>query len=216
MRIVTGLVAVTVILAAATGATAQTGTRAGTPANAPRIYIGALIGPNFAFDSDVELGGSKRNADYEPGGAFSLFGGYAFGNGLRLEGEVAIRGNEFDHLDGSNLSGDLLSLAFMANGFYDIDTGSAFVPYLGVGIGFAVAETDNVRSGGGLIVDDTTAAFAYQFGGGLAYMLTPRLALVGDLRFFGTTDLEMRAAGGGDFTATYFNADLLFGLRFGF
>ncbi len=213
---VTGLIAVAVFLAAATGATAQTRTRTGTWTDTPRIYIGALIGPNFAFDSDVELGGNKRNADYEPGVAFSMFGGYALGNGLRLEGEIAIRGNEFDHLDGSNLNGDLLSLAFMANGFYDFDTGSAFVPYLGLGIGVAVVEADNVRSGGSRIVDDTAAGFAYQFAGGLAYMLTPRLALVGDLRFFGTTDLEMRAAGGGDYDTSYFNVDLLFGLRFGF
>lgn len=68
------------------------------------------------------------------------------------------------------LTGDFQALTFKVNGFYDIDLGFAWKPYVGGGIGLTKVSVD-VSSGttGNLLVDDSETVFSYQVGGGVGY-----------------------------------------------
>lgn len=204
MRIVIGSVAAAFWLMAATGASAQ------------QFYIGLQGGPNFAADSNLKQGGASGTLEYLPGGMLSLHAGYGFAFGLRLEGEFALRANEVDNLDGLDVDGTVSSAAFMTNLFYDFNTGTKFVPYVGAGIGFATVVADDIEAFGIPLVDDSDTKVAFQAGGGFAYKFTPHVALTSDLRFFGTSDLEFTDSSNTDFTATYFNTSWTVGVRFSF
>ena len=68
------------------------------------------------------------------------------------------------------LTGDFQALTFKVNGFYDIDLGFAWKPYVGGGIGVTKVSVD-VSSGttGNVLVDDSETVFSYQVGGGVGY-----------------------------------------------
>lgn len=68
------------------------------------------------------------------------------------------------------LTGDFQALTFKVNGFYDIDLGFAWKPYVGGGIGLTKVSVD-VSSGttGNVLVDDSETVFSYQVGGGVGY-----------------------------------------------
>lgn len=68
------------------------------------------------------------------------------------------------------LTGDFQALTFKVNGFYDIDLGFAWKPYVGGGIGVTKVSVD-VSSGttGDLLVDDNATVFSYQVGAGVGY-----------------------------------------------
>ena len=150
---------------------------------------------------DIE---STYDLGFEAGGAL----GYAFEQ-FRIEGEVTYRQNAVDELTVTrdaafglptglvvDPDGEVTSLAFMANGFYDFDTGSPLRPYLGGGIGFASIEAD-VTAGGVQLVDENTGVLAYQAMAGVSYEISDGLAVFGGYRFFGTQDPGLTDAAGG-------------------
>lgn len=150
------------------------------------------------------------------------FAGYRFGNGFRGEIELAFRQNDLDQITlndpfgvligipvagSAPVSGDLSSLAVMVNGYYDIATSSALVPYLGLGIGLASVTLDSSD----LLVDDSDTVFAFQARAGLSLAVTPTFALFGGYTFFVTTDPTIA---GTDLEYRSHNFEI--GARFGF
>ena len=88
-------------------------------------------------------------------------------------------------------------MAIMANGFFDLDTGTPFVPFIGIGVG-AVNLSVKLFDG----PDDTTAnfegsgwGFAYQANVGVAYEIVDAVALTLGYKFFGTLETEVTDAG---------------------
>ena len=110
-------------------------------------YVEGAGGVNWMEDMDfaIEDPGDPDevfSTEYDTGFAVSGRVGYAFGNGFRVDGEVAYRQNDFDtiNIDGESVGspvydGDVSSWAFMLNGLYDISTGTSLTPYVGVGVG---------------------------------------------------------------------------------
>lgn len=183
----------------------------------PGFYVGLGGGANFAADSDLEGGGiTNTEAGFETGPAVVGTLGYAYGNGFRTEIEVGYRQNDVDSMRGiANATGDTTAWNFMVNALYDFDTGTAFTPYVGAGVGAALVDYDGVAIAGATVDDDDTQ-FAYQGIAGVAYGLSDNLDLFVDYRYLATSDLSLTTRAGAGFDADFQNHTVLAGLRFSF
>ncbi len=139
--------------------------------------------------------------------------GYAWRT-LRLEGEVSWSRLGVDELKlgkSANLQvdvewgGDVSALGLMANGWYDIDTGTRWVPYFGGGLGAARVETglgatgtitdlddDEVTRHDGRITTSKDWVFAYQIGAGVGYRVSDAAVVQLGYRFLGTSEGDFR------------------------
>jgi opacity protein-like surface antigen len=143
-------------------------------------------------------GNADRGSDYDldNGGVVGLGGGYGFGNGLRLEGDLRYRGFDAGGVSGGALGapsyadGTVTSTTLMTNLAYDfVLQGSKLRPYLKGGIGAAwnEAEADVLRpgrtAGWGVYSARTDTRFAWSLGAGLAYPIDERLSLTADYQY---------------------------------
>jgi len=126
---------------------------------------------------------------YDVGWAAGAQVGYAFG-GPRVEFEYNHRYNgasTISTLNGTQgATGSLTFNAYMVNVLYDIDTGSKWVPYGGLGLGVADVSANaihsanpNVTSG---FLDGSTTSFAAQFVFGVEYQASSKVGLFLDWR----------------------------------
>jgi outer membrane protein OmpA-like peptidoglycan-associated protein len=105
------------------------------------------------------------------------------------------------------------------NGFYDLNTGTPFTPYIGGGIGvgfFHASLTGNTPAGHAITAysgSDTT--FAYQGIAGVSYALSPNLSLTADYRYLATTDATIKS-GGNKWNVENANHILSAGVRWSF
>ncbi len=156
----------------------------------PKLWYVA-IGAGGAWYQDVDFG-TGANASMSPG--FTLNG--AFGRYIddirviRLEGEVLYDRSNIGDLSGVSASGTVSNGAVMFNAIYDIRFDSPWVPYLGGGLGYAIVDFDNFSSGGVTLLDDSAAAFAWQFKGGVAYEFSPSWVINVGYRYYQTDNLE--------------------------
>jgi OOP family OmpA-OmpF porin len=221
------------------------------------LYIAAGAGVNWLQDADLSatgqladqlrLSGRGTTADirFNTGYVALISLGYGFGNGVRAEIEGSFRENEVDSIRGFGgtvqAGGRARTYAVMANALYDFDLGLnfggvSFLPYIGVGAGYAWREFDNVGAtvapfgavpGGRVTSDGTDGRFAYQAIVGASVPLTayvPGLAFTAEYRFFGTLEHDIDTqSGGGSFTinrggtrSENYNHSILLGVRYAF
>ena len=104
-------------------------------------YVAGGLGASFVNDIDAKQAGLTLTTKLDTGimatGAF----GRSFGN-FRAEGELTYNTNDVSALSvpgvgGIAANGDVSTLAFMVNGYYDFSTNSKWKPYIGGGIGGA-------------------------------------------------------------------------------
>lgn len=167
-------------------------------------YIGAGALVSQQLDSDSELNGVTNQIEFNPGWGVLGNGGYAWGNGIRTEGEIAYRSSSVDSIDGTgsaaNDGGRFNNLSFMGNLLYDFNTGTRFTPYVGAGLGTSLVKADNVRTVNFQTLDSRRMEFAYQAIGGVSYWLDNNWSAGVDYRYFRTneakfkTNLNSRAA----------------------
>lgn len=181
-----------------------------------RPYVGVATGVAILEDSTLSDSTGSVNISYNPGFVLNGTGGYEFGNGLRVEGEVNFRRAEMDRVSVGNLGAALNSTAWsigmMANGYYDFRNSSAVTPYLGAGIGFINVNVDEGSINGIRVwtkADDTV--FAYQVAVGAALDMSKQAALDIGYRYFGTDDPRFGAVKG-----TYASHNIMLGLRYRF
>ena len=100
-----------------------------------------------------------------------------------------------DDRRGVNVVADdtLTILALTANAWYDLDTGTAWTPYIGIGVG---ATNLSVQLSEGTDDDDryfdgTGWGFAYQAGVGVAFEVLNGFSLTAGYQFFGTLETEV-------------------------
>jgi len=127
--------------------------------------------------------------------------GYELPMGVRLEGEVTYRQNNISSIFGpiglgAAPSGNVHSLALMANALYDFMPNNRFTPYLGFGLGAANDSVSNVTLLGVTSNSANTWQFAYQGIAGVKYAATPQISVALDFRYFGTTTPSYGIAGG--------------------
>ena len=143
---------------------------------------------------------------------FRMAAGYRI-FGFRPEAEVSyrqLRLSDFEYTSFSGLqgvaldalnesivveSGTLKMLGVMANVWYDIDTGSEFMPYLGVGVGVGQVTLDSRSHAklGGVSIrqvfpESSASAFAFQAGAGVGYDVGAGVNVSLGYRLYGTTE----------------------------
>ena len=183
-------------------------------AAADSFYAGLHGGLSFTHQTDVtEPVPFYIDIAFEPGGAFGGFVGYELDNGLRFEGELTIRVNGVDEVDGFPLSGDLASAAFMGNVLYEFAAGPSIEPYLGFGVGLASVTMTDLSLVGFTFIDDEDTVLAYQFIAGIGFPLSPILSLTVDYRFFATENPRFVDFAADVIEIEYLNSSVLVGIR---
>ena len=103
---------------------------------------GATLITDTTDTPEKGIDGDQKEADWDLDFGFSAGGsaGYDFGD-FRTEAEFSFQsanfrhGEEIDNDDDQKADDSLTVMAFLANGFFDLDTGTPFVPYIGIGAG---------------------------------------------------------------------------------
>ncbi|AGF77348.1 opacity protein [Desulfocapsa sulfexigens DSM 10523] len=179
------------------------------------FYIKGNIGIGMGMDADIDNmpnGGGTAKMTYDSGFVGSLAAGYDFVSPMRMELEIIKQKNDLDityynNYYGSFNEGDLKTLSFMVNGFYDVDTGSAWTPFVGGGIGWSKLDINDA----GFNDSDSDDVFTYQFIGGVAYAFNDQWSVDAQYRFIGTSEASIDGA---DFNVN--SNDLMLGLRYSF
>lgn len=194
------------------------------------VYLGAGLGAVFPEDSETRVGGVKNRLDQNTGivGLGNL--GYAFGNGLRTEGELSYRYSDIDGVhglgSGPDSRGSFGVFGFLANALYDFDLSgfgvpSNIKPYVGAGVGGAFVDADrNGRVGGvpgGTFLKGDDVVFAWQAIGGVGVDLTNSWTATVDYRYFATEDATFDTTTAGvNGRADYAAHSVIAGLRYNF
>jgi OmpA-OmpF porin, OOP family len=179
------------------------------------FYVGAAGGYNF-LPEDSDLGAANAELDGGWAGLGAL--GYAFSNGLRLEGEVGYRENDVDSISGtSSGTGKYNTSTFMTNLLYDIHQFNLpFTPYVGIGLGAGHVKLNSVGPVASSTVNDSDTGFAMQGIVGAAYDLNRYFTLTADYRHVRIPDLSFTSAGGTKLDSDYATNQIMVGLRFKF
>lgn len=159
---------------------------------------GATLITDTTDTAEKGIDPSQDKADWDLDFGFSAGAavGYDFGD-FRTEAEFSFQSANFLHdgkIDEDNKADDNITvMAAMANGFFDLDTGSQFSPFIGIGAGavnLAVklnatedAETPDFEGNGW--------GFGYQANLGVAYEIIDAVALTLGYKFFGTLETQV-------------------------
>lgn len=168
-------------------------------------YVSGNVGATFPSSADFRItsaGAVVREGNTSFDSGFSINGvlGYGWGN-LRVEGEVSWRQFDVDSLRYDTYIGsmgpisqealgtvnrelqhniDVSLLGLMANAWYDFDTGTNWIPSIGVGLGAVQIDLDakRVMVAGDTISDrDKDWVFAYQVGASMGYSLSDSMVI---------------------------------------
>lgn len=171
-----------------------------------------LDNPTFSGDVTTPAGSNPQTVDtnFDNGFGFGIAYGRSFGSlggNTSLRGEVELSYSDSD-VDGIafsgngpasevNVDGDLQTTRLFGNLLVDFDTGGAFTPYLGAGLGVARTRTDLIY-GPGVRIDDSHTGLSVQLIAGTAYQINDQWSLTGDVRYIRDfdVDLERRAPTG--------------------
>ncbi len=176
------------------------------PANAQDAY-GALYGGSTQLDDasfSGSIGGSTEtvDTDFDSGFSFGAAIGYTFASAgnvnFRGEIDLSFAQNDADTIDFSgngagnegNVSGDIQSTRLFANVLADFQTGSAFTPYIGGGLGFGFHEFDVAYGGAPVRLTGDDESFSTQIILGASYSLNDRTSLFADARFIRDYDVS--------------------------
>lgn len=189
------------------------------------FYVGGAAGVNWLRDAKItdktaQAQGQSASVkfDYDTGAVGTLAAGYATAVGVRAELEAGYRwANDIsgDNDASSRWTGNSRALSFMGNVYYDINTGTAFTPYIGVGAGVAQVKLTANDPANNYRVSDTDWVFAYQGIVGVSYSFTNNLAATLDYRYFDTIDSKFKGPNG-RVEGEYASHSVLLGLRYSF
>lgn len=178
----------------------------------------------------VHKDGKNTNWDFDLGFGADGALGYDFGS-FRADAEFTYLTaksvfdvHKTDRRKNNVTADDTLTvLAATANAWYDLDTGTAWSPYIGIGVGAANVQvklatgeetTDVYFEGSGW-------GFAYQAGVGVAVEVLTGFSLVGGYQFFGTletkvthSDADTKPADAGTVSPTLMAHGVHLGMRF--
>ena len=187
--------------------------------SAEGLYVSGNIGFAMLSDSDITdstLPGATITTEYDTGWTLGGALGYDF-NRFRVEGEISYQTNDVDKIGAMGVSfdasGDVSSLAFLINGYFDFVNDSGFTPYISAGLGYAKVEFNDLKvpAISSLSAGDDDSVFAYQVGLGVGYAVTEKVTIDVKYRYFATEDPEFDTT-----TAEIASNNFLFGVRFNF
>lgn len=113
-------------------------------------------------------------------------------------------------------SGSVHVIAGMVNGYWDLRTGTPFVPYIGIGVGVARTSLDNFAVGGKPLSNSSDIVFAYQPMVGVRYHVTDNFAFGLEYRYFATVQPTFKDSSGVPFRARIESHNVLASLSYFF
>jgi len=144
---------------------------------------------------------SAKAQDYYVGLSGRLGGQFGTGAGIGLSGhagaafdDIRVEGEITHNAVGGIFADDMYATAFMANGYYDFDTGSHWKPYVGAGIGISRAHIREFSFFGESEGDDTV--FAFQAMAGVGYEIFSSTTIFAGYKYFGTSEISVTDANG--------------------
>ena len=175
-----------------------------------------FISPNDPTgDECLTLSGNRYCADYDFGYDAGISGeigvGYDFGK-FRFEAtysrsktsmddvsaDITENGVDVITLTSKVDDGDTTQNSFMLNAYYDFDTDSKFVPYVGGGIGYTEIDFSSytVTVEGETLESDegSDGAFGYQVKAGISYLASEKIDVFGEAIFSGTSGFSISTA----------------------
>lgn len=174
---------------------------AAAPQARAQLYAGGYGGFDIGHDGDGLIGATTAPFTMEYGFGFgAFFGGYV-GQNMRVEGEISYRSNDLESFNGVLIGGDVTSLAYMANFYFDIPAQSVLTPYVGAGVGAADVEMSGFRNGSDTVI-------AGQVIVGAAIATSPDVSLTFEYRLFGTDEPNIN-----NFEFEYLHSNILAGIR---
>lgn len=169
-------------------------------------YLGIAGGLAVVHDSDIDNlpGIDDVNAEFDVGAGFNVTAGLRFDQ-LRFEVEFGLNNADIDNLEGGGVDGDITTMSYMVNGYYDWKIAAPVTPFIGVGLGLIDADFEVHGQKG----QDTN--FGYQVTGGVTTNLNKFLDLDIYYRYQGAPDFKDNGA------KMSYDASLIFaGLRYNF
>jgi len=168
------------------------GTMFPATAHAVSLYVAANAGLALLQDSTMSGPGFSYEIGYDQGFLANAGIGIDFGP-IRAEGTVqyqendleSISGNSFGFYFSSGITGDVSTVAYMFNGYWDINTGFSVEPFITAGAGLATVKFDDT------IESDDDSVFAWQAGAGVGFALNDHAYLDFTYRYFATSDLSI-------------------------
>jgi len=103
----------------------------------------------------------------------------------------------------------------MVNGYYDFATGTAFIPYLGAGIGVSRINVDASLVGANR-VNSSGTGFGLQGIAGVGYQLDDNWTGSLEYRYYTLQDVEVNLSNGSRVDADYNSYSIMVGLRYTF
>lgn len=173
-----------------------------SPAHAQnsRLYFAGYLGLSTfpTQDFSESTSGYSGTANFDNTRSFAGALGLRLNRNIRVEGEVSYRNANFDRLHINNegrfdSGGEVRTWLYMANLYYDFDTGwNRFTPFVSAGLGLAAHDV-TILDGSGLMTDasDTSYNLAWQLGGGVRYLMSDQVAISGNYRYVGSTDMKI-------------------------
>jgi opacity protein-like surface antigen len=132
--------------------------------------------PEFGFEGDIDF-------DYGFRGAAAI--GKRFGGNLRGELEFAVSSTDADEVDEADIDGSLDIFSLLAKLDYEMEFFGWWHPYIGVGVGAAHVNIDDIGPADG---DDTVFAAAIEAGSMFALTDTVELFTQTQLMFLGDVE----------------------------
>lgn len=210
------------LLALAAAIVAAPAAHAGTT---PGWYVGGGFGGAFGQDPIMHsVAGQHSARDEDVNLDLLANGGYAFGNGLRLEGEYFHNQINVNNVDGlAGAGGHVSNNAMFVNALYDIDTqklfnvnSGMFTPYVGAGVGPDWVNVSHVGASGVGYLGGETLVGAYQGIAGVSAQITPKWAVSADYRYISSFDPKVDSTAGGQGRMDNASHNVIVGLRYSF
>ncbi|MET0170770.1 porin family protein [Agrobacterium vaccinii] len=163
------------------------------------FYLGTLSSLTFLDDTGFGTTAGGVSTDYDVGFYSALRAGYSFGSygfvSPRLELEVGygtadVNEHTVNGVNAGNASfGEARAIQGYVNGYLDIETATAFTPYLGGGVGAMNLELH--RQGvTGIAMDDDDTKFAYHLDAGVGIKLDT-ISFFRDSALFSNTTFDI-------------------------
>jgi OOP family OmpA-OmpF porin len=185
---------------------------------APGWYVGAGVGGTMPVDATAHFGGGPTTGTRAEDINLDVLAnaGYAWANGVHLEGEYFHNQNNINHVGIGNGNGHLTNNAAFANVLYDFQTGTRFTPYIGGGAGPDWVNVAGVGRGGTGYLRGETLVMGYQAIAGVATQLDPNWAVTADYRYIGSFDPKVDSTSGGQGRIDNASHNIVVGLRYSF
>jgi OmpA-OmpF porin, OOP family len=178
-------------------------------------YLGLGVGANFLNDAHSSRdNGPSPTVDFNTGAAAAGALGYRFDKNWRTEFELGYRHNNVESVSGGGGNGAVHAWDYMGNVLYDVDTGSKWTPYVGIGAGMVHYHAAGLQLAPNTTTNDGDDVFAYQGILGVSYEFTPRTSMFVDYRYLRADNPTVVDSAGTSYDTKYRTNTVLLGFRY--